>query len=282
MQQAARVSRPHGVLHRRRQRGRASHRHARRVRPDRDDLHEPGRRADGGLRDGAVRMTRESGSTRSSSGSRWSCSRWASSPRRAVQRAVEALVERDDGAWRRPSSTATTRSTTCTWRSSTRILELLALQTPVAADLRLVSAILHSSLHLERIGDQAVNIAKIYLARRTGRAARRCVSRSSEMGDIVVAMLRTAMEAFARRDLDLCLKLPAMDDPVDRLNRGMHLEALKLADDPRSSGLGHAHEHGGPRARAGGRQRRRHRRTGRVPAHRGVPRVHRRFAPVDA
>ena len=56
----------------------------------------------------------------------------------------------------------------------------------------------------------------------------------AEMGELVVRMLRTAMEAFARRDLELCLTLPAMDDPVDRLNRSTHLEALKLADDPRS------------------------------------------------
>ena len=40
------------------------------------------------------------------------------------------------------------------------------------------------------------------------------------------------MEAFGRRDLDLALKVPVMDDPVDRLNRATHLEALKLADDP--------------------------------------------------
>ena len=40
------------------------------------------------------------------------------------------------------------------------------------------------------------------------------------------------MDAFAKRDLELCLRLPAMDDPVDRLNREMHLEALKLAGDP--------------------------------------------------
>jgi phosphate transport system protein len=56
----------------------------------------------------------------------------------------------------------------------------------------------------------------------------------AEMGSIVVGMVRTAMEALGRRDLDLCLKLPSMDDPVDRLNRATHLEALKLADDPRS------------------------------------------------
>jgi phosphate transport system protein len=49
-----------------------------------------------------------------------------------------------------------------------------------------------------------------------------------------VTMIRTAMEAFRARDLELCLKLPKMDDPVDRLNRAAHLEALKLADDPRA------------------------------------------------
>jgi phosphate transport system protein len=54
------------------------------------------------------------------------------------------------------------------------------------------------------------------------------------MGDLVVTMLRTAMEAFAKRDLELCQRVPVMDDPVDRLNRATHLEALKLADDPRS------------------------------------------------
>ena len=44
-----------------------------------------------------------------------------------------------------------------------RTLQTLALQTPVAADLRLVSAIIHMNLHLERTGDQAVNIAKMHL-----------------------------------------------------------------------------------------------------------------------
>jgi phosphate transport system protein len=42
-----------------------------------------------------------------------------------------------------------------------RILGLFALQTPVASDLRLLTALLHINLHLERIADQAVNMAKI-------------------------------------------------------------------------------------------------------------------------
>jgi phosphate transport system protein len=113
-----------------------------------------------------------------------------------------------------------------------RTLWTLALQTPVAADLRLVSAIIHASLHLERIGDQAVNIAKLHLLTKDLAPSDALRGQIREMGDLVVQMVRTAMEAFERRDLELCLKLPKMDDPVDRLNRKTHLEALKLADDP--------------------------------------------------
>jgi phosphate transport system protein len=114
------------------------------------------------------------------------------------------------------------------------ILQLLALQSPVAADLRLISAILHSCLHLERIGDQAVNIAKIQLAVQDKPGSDVMRQQIGEMGEIVVRMIRTSMEAFAKRDVDLCRQLPTMDDPVDRLNRLTHLEALKLADDPRA------------------------------------------------
>ena len=114
------------------------------------------------------------------------------------------------------------------------VLQLLALQSPVAADLRLVSAILHSCLHLERIGDQAVNVAKLYIETQNEPGSETMRQQLGEMGDLVVRMLRTAMEAFARRNLELCMTLPSMDDPVDRLNRATHLEALKLADDPRS------------------------------------------------
>lgn len=112
-----------------------------------------------------------------------------------------------------------------------RTLRTLALQTPVATDLRLVSAIIHTSLHLERIGDQAVNIAKLYLVTKDLPSSDAMRDQLREMGELVLQMLRTAMEAFARRDLGLCARLPKMDDPVDRLNRASHLEALKLADD---------------------------------------------------
>jgi phosphate transport system protein len=151
----------------------------------------------------------------------------------AVHRAVEALVEHDDEKAQAVID-GDDQIDELYLRIDNGVLQLLALQSPVAADLRLISAILHSCLHLERIGDQAVNVAKLYLATKDEPGSEAMRQQIREMGEIVVAMLRTAMEAFARRDVDLCKKVPDMDDPVDRLNRTTHLEALKLADDPRS------------------------------------------------
>jgi phosphate transport system protein len=149
----------------------------------------------------------------------------------AVRSSVDALVRHDD-ALADAVVAGDDESDSLYLGLDQGMLSLLALQAPVAADLRLVSVIMHSSLHLERIGDQAVNIAKIYkvTSQQPGNAT--ILQQLGEMGDIVVEMVRTAMDALRRRDVDLCLKLPTMDDPVDRLNRNMHFEVAKLADDP--------------------------------------------------
>ncbi len=112
-----------------------------------------------------------------------------------------------------------------------RTLQLLALQTPVAVDLRLLSVILHVNLHLERIGDMGVNIAKTYLSVRDYPRSQMILEHIQEMGDVLRPMIRTALEAFRSRDLNLCLRLPEMDDPVDRLNLGMYREVAALAGD---------------------------------------------------
>jgi phosphate transport system protein len=112
-----------------------------------------------------------------------------------------------------------------------RWLELLALQTPVAGDLRLLSVILHMNFHLERIGDMAVNIAKIAMATKDLPTQATIVTHLREMGDVVRPMIRTALDAFARRQLALARRLPSMDDPVDRLNREMYREVAACAGD---------------------------------------------------
>ena len=147
-----------------------------------------------------------------------------------VHRSIEALIQHDE-AKAQSVIDADDAIDELYLKIDGDVLRMLALQSPVAEDLRLISAILHCDLHLERIGDQAVNVAKLYLRTKDARGSEPMRQQIEEMGTLVVSMVRTAMEAFGRRDLDLALKVPVMDDPVDRLNRATHLEALKLADD---------------------------------------------------
>jgi phosphate transport system protein len=149
----------------------------------------------------------------------------------AVRKSVDAVVQHDD-ALAEQVIAGDDEIDQLYLATDTGILALLALQAPVAQDLRLISVIMHSSLHLERIGDQAVNVAKIYMITRHLPGKASIVQQIGEMGDIVVDMVRTAMDALRRRDQELCERLPTMDDPVDRLNRNMHFEVAKLAGDP--------------------------------------------------
>ena len=112
-----------------------------------------------------------------------------------------------------------------------RILGLFALQTPVASDLRLLTALLHINLHLERIADQAVNMAKITKLADGLPPNPTMLQHLGEMGALALGMVGAAMAALARRDLDLARKLPELDDPIDRLNRGMLGQVLGVSDD---------------------------------------------------
>ena len=149
---------------------------------------------------------------------------------RAVERAVHALVHRDEELAN--AVIAEDDALDAAYKDiEERTFNLLATQTPVASDLRLVFAILHTSVHLERVGDQGVNIAKMALVTNELPANPTILGQLEEMGDVVSAMLRTAIEAFARRDAELAAQLESMDEPVDRLNRNMYREVATLADD---------------------------------------------------
>ena len=114
-----------------------------------------------------------------------------------------------------------------------RILHLFALQTPVASDLRLLTALLHSNLDLERIADQAVNMAKITKLADGLPPNPTVLQHLEEMGAIALRMVGAAMAALARRDLELACRLRELDDPLDRLNRGMLRQVLAVSDDKR-------------------------------------------------
>jgi phosphate transport system protein len=149
----------------------------------------------------------------------------------AVEKAVQALARKDTAL--AEDVIAGDDALDATYLDvENRILALLATQTPVASDLRLVSAIMHANLHLERIGDQAVNVAKLAKVTMDLPTSETVLSHLQEMGEVAVRLLRTALEAFARRDAELAEQLPEMDDPIDRLNRNMYREVAALAADP--------------------------------------------------
>jgi len=110
--------------------------------------------------------------------------------------------------------------------------ETLALETPVAGDLRLVLAVLHSSIHLERIGDQSVTIAK--LTKLTAELERRhdLVEGLREMGDRCHEMVKISLDAFADRDTERARSLVDLDELVDRTNRRVTDHVLEMASSP--------------------------------------------------
>ncbi|MFP5299541.1 MAG: phosphate signaling complex PhoU family protein, partial [Actinomycetota bacterium] len=112
-----------------------------------------------------------------------------------------------------------------------QVLNLLALQAPVAGDLRLVSAILHANVHIERMGDLCVNIAKFVRNRHPYPTDSPMLMRISEMGERAAEMLDLALSAFAQRSVDLSEQLPARDEFLDRLNKGMIGDLKEYAQD---------------------------------------------------
>lgn len=112
-----------------------------------------------------------------------------------------------------------------------RWINLMARQQPMGGDLRLMSALLHLNVTLERTGDQCVNMAKLAELAAGLPTRAKIVEQIREMGDLVRPMIRTAAEAFVRRDADEARLLPAMDEPVDRINRLMYREVVDCAPD---------------------------------------------------
>jgi phosphate transport system protein len=112
------------------------------------------------------------------------------------------------------------------------VLSLLALQAPVATDLRLVAAILHLIKHIERMGDQCVNMAKLVpLAGHEPPLDERVLDTIQRMGAQARQQVIQCGQAFERRDPALARDLVRQDDEIDRLNRDLFKLALEIGDD---------------------------------------------------
>jgi phosphate transport system protein len=111
------------------------------------------------------------------------------------------------------------------------IQNLLATQTPVATDLRLVLAILHINLHLERCADYCVTIAKLIKLTAHLPAEAGLIEAFEEMGGRAEEMLRVAVDSFAARDLARAETLVDLDELIDRSNRRAVEQVFAIADD---------------------------------------------------
>src|SRR5881398_2137620 len=99
------------------------------------------------------------------------------------------------------------------------VLSLLALQAPVAGDLRLVAALLHMIKHIERMGDQCVNIAKLIpLSGYEPPVHEEVLEALAKMGAHVRSEVTQAKAAFAARDAGLAEDLVRQDREINRLN----------------------------------------------------------------
>ena len=112
------------------------------------------------------------------------------------------------------------------------IQSLLARQTPVAVDLRLVLAMLHTNLHLERMADYCVTIAKLTKLVADVEGDATLQQTLQEMGERAEEMLRVALDAFANRDLAAAESLVELDELIDRSNRRFVDRVVEIVGEP--------------------------------------------------
>jgi phosphate transport system protein len=112
------------------------------------------------------------------------------------------------------------------------IQSLLARQTPVAVDLRLVLAVLHVNLHLERMADYSVTIAKLTKLVADVEGDPMLLQSLQEMGERAEEMIRVALDSFANRDLAGAESLVDLDELIDRSNRRFVERVVEVVGEP--------------------------------------------------
>ncbi|MDH4140713.1 MAG: phosphate signaling complex protein PhoU [Coriobacteriia bacterium] len=110
-------------------------------------------------------------------------------------------------------------------------LEVIATQGPVARDLRLLYSLTYMALHLERMADLAVNIAKAATRTASRKGPQTLYDLIQAQGNLVYRVLDAMSEAFEKSDLDLARKLEELDEPIDHLYKQFFRELARLQDE---------------------------------------------------
>jgi len=113
------------------------------------------------------------------------------------------------------------------------LITLLATQSPVATDLRLIAALLHVIKNIERMAAQCVNICKLIpLTGHEPPVDPRMIDRIVTMGRQARILVVQARRSFVDRDVDMALNLATLDDEIDICNRECFSLAIEIGDDP--------------------------------------------------
>ena len=112
------------------------------------------------------------------------------------------------------------------------ILSLLALQAPVASDLRTVAALLHVIKHVERMGDQCVNIAKMLpVVGFEPPKEEKMLELIFRMGKLARSEVAQSKQAFVLRDVNVAEDLVRQDQEINRLNKDVFARAVEIGTD---------------------------------------------------
>lgn len=154
----------------------------------------------------------------------------------SIHTSVQALVEHDDRLARRVVEDEQLINR-MELDIDARVTRLLALNQPVAGDLRLLVMCLKINTDLERMGDLAVSVAEraISLNKLPSATLGQPLVDTPRMAGLVEDMLHRTLDAFVKRDADLAKSILPADDDVDRIRDGIYRELLNtMRQDPPS------------------------------------------------
>jgi phosphate transport system protein len=144
----------------------------------------------------------------------------------SISAAIRSLLLRDDALAQRVVDTDE-RINSLEIEIDNAILDLLALQQPVASDLRFILASQKINNDLERIGDHAVNIAESVLSLKQFPTVQP-VEEIPRMAEITRTMLKEVLDSFIQPDPRTALEVLKRDDEIDELNRGVARHVIEI------------------------------------------------------
>jgi phosphate transport system protein len=151
----------------------------------------------------------------------------------AIERSIEALKNRDIELARQVIA-ADERVNARRYDIEEKCLDIIATQQPMASDLRMVVALLHIIVDLERMGDHAEGNAKIAIMLAEDPPLKPYID-IPRMADVAQEMLRESLEAYKTRDVDLARRICDRDDEVDALYDQVYKELIVyMLNDPRT------------------------------------------------